>query len=77
VSGTGPKIVLPNNYVDEVKSLPQLSFNKNVQIDFFANYPGFEPFRVGSSSSVILETIKIKLNQSLGEKNDREELLLY
>ncbi len=35
MTGTGPKIVLPNRYADEIRNLPELNFPKafaNVRI---------------------------------------------
>ncbi|GAB7342859.1 hypothetical protein MBLNU457_g0983t2 [Dothideomycetes sp. NU457] len=66
MTGTGPKIILPPQYVDEIKSLPQMSFTKDIEFEFFVDYPGFEPLKAGTADfKVILDMIKIKLNQSL------------
>jgi hypothetical protein len=45
--GTGTKIVLPNEFADEIKSNPDLSFNEAFSPDLFADYPGFEAFKAG------------------------------
>ena len=42
VTGTGPKIVLPNQYVDELRNHNRLSFTKAFAPDFFHNIPGFD-----------------------------------
>ncbi|KAI1199298.1 cytochrome P450 [Nemania serpens] len=67
MTGTGPKIVLPNRYADEVRNLPELNFPKAFISDFFVNYPGFEAHKQGLTHSFLLrDTIRIKLTQSLG-----------
>ncbi|KAI1129820.1 cytochrome P450 [Nemania abortiva] len=67
MTGTGPKIVLPNRYADEIRNLPDLSFSKAFISDFFVNYPGFEPHRQGFTHEFLLrDTVRIKLTQSLG-----------
>jgi len=68
MTGTGLKIILPAQYVDEVKSLPQLSFSKDIEYEFFVDYPGFEPIKsLSADPKVFVDMIKIKLNQSLGQ----------
>ncbi|ETS75628.1 hypothetical protein PFICI_12572 [Pestalotiopsis fici W106-1] len=67
MSGTGPKIVLPNRFADELRNNPHLNFNKAFAKDFFTNYPGFEPFAQGlQDDTLIQETVRVKLTQSLG-----------
>ncbi|KAI4595736.1 hypothetical protein KJ359_006727 [Pestalotiopsis sp. 9143b] len=67
MSGTGPKIVLPNRFADELRNNPHLNFNKAFSKDFFTNYPGFEPFAQGlKDDTLIQETVRVKLTQSLG-----------
>ncbi|RYP66018.1 hypothetical protein DL771_007999 [Monosporascus sp. 5C6A] len=71
VTGTGPKIVLPNRYADEIRNHPSLSFNKAFAKDFFVNYPGFEPHRQGlTGDGLIQEMIRVKLTQSLNLVTD-------
>ncbi|KAI0113556.1 cytochrome P450 [Nemania sp. FL0031] len=67
MTGTGPKIVLPNRYADEIRNLPDLNFSKAFISDFFIRYPGFEPFKQGFTHEFLLrDTVRIKLTQSLG-----------
>ncbi|KAI0968028.1 cytochrome P450 [Xylaria arbuscula] len=66
MSGTGPKIVLPNRYADEVRNLPELNFSKAFINDFFVNYPGFEPHKQSFKHSFLQDTVRTKLTQSLG-----------
>ncbi|KAI1780930.1 cytochrome P450 [Hypoxylon cercidicola] len=66
MTGTGPKIVLPNRYADELRNHPSLNFNKAFAKDFMINYPGFEAHRLGlRDDSLIQETVRVKLTQSL------------
>ncbi|KAI3332777.1 cytochrome P450 [Ustulina deusta] len=66
MTGTGPKIVLPNRYADEIRNLPELNFPKAFANDFFINYPGFEPHKQAFAHDFIRDTVRIKLTQSLG-----------
>ncbi|KAI0544219.1 cytochrome P450 [Xylaria curta] len=67
MTGTGPKIILPNKYADEIRNLPELNFPKAFSSDFFVRYPGFEAFRQSTKADFLLrETVRIKLTQSLG-----------
>ncbi|KAI0202679.1 cytochrome P450 [Astrocystis sublimbata] len=67
MTGTGPKIILPNRYADEVRNLPELNFSKAFQNDFFVNYPGFEAHKHSIENDGLLrDTVRVKLTQSLG-----------
>lgn len=67
MTGTGPKIVLPNRYANEVKNNPHLSLDKAFSKDLFTHYPGFEGLREGlAGSQIIQDTIKTRLTPSLG-----------
>ncbi|KAI0451879.1 cytochrome P450 [Xylaria acuta] len=67
MTGTGPKIILPNRYADEIRNLPELNFPKAFTSDFFVNYPGFETHKQSLSHDFLLrDTVRIKLTQSLG-----------
>ncbi|KAI2783258.1 cytochrome P450 [Daldinia loculata] len=66
MTGTGPKIVLPNRFADELRNHPSLNFNKAFAKDFMVNYPGFEAHRLGlRDESLIQDTVRVKLTQSL------------
>lgn len=67
ITGTGPKIVLPNKYADEIRNLRELDFNEAFRKDFFAHYPGFDGFRASlDNPELIPSTLRLKLTQSLG-----------
>ncbi|KAH8668636.1 ent-kaurene oxidase [Xylariales sp. PMI_506] len=67
MSGTGPKLILPNRYADEIRNHPSMSFGKAFQKEFFTEYHGFEPFKQGlEDDTLIQETVRVKLTQSLG-----------
>ncbi|RKU47735.1 hypothetical protein DL546_002783 [Coniochaeta pulveracea] len=71
MTGSGPVIVLPNRFADEIKNDPGLEFNKGIKQDFFPDYPGFEAFREGlEPDSVSMEAIHKKLTPSLGLVTD-------
>jgi hypothetical protein len=62
-----PMIVLHPQYINEVKSHPDLRFDEANRKAFFADYPGFEPFDGrGKERMIILDLINKKLTQSLG-----------
>ncbi|UKZ81607.1 hypothetical protein TrVFT333_009379 [Trichoderma virens FT-333] len=67
ITGTGPKIVLPNKYADELRNRPELDFNEAFRKDFFAHYSGFDGFRASlDNPTLIPSTLRVKLTQSLG-----------
>ncbi|CAN8097523.1 unnamed protein product [Discula destructiva] len=68
MTGTGPKIVLPNRFADEVRNNPSLNVPKALSPDFFSKYPGFgnQPF----PQQYEVEAIRVKLTQSLGLVTD-------
>ncbi|KAK7970137.1 hypothetical protein PG996_001428 [Apiospora saccharicola] len=71
MTGTGPKIVLPNRFADEIRSNPALDFQKAFLKDFFTEYEGFSPHRQGlKGDNMIQETVRVKLTQSLGLVTD-------
>ncbi|KAI1849674.1 hypothetical protein JX265_008011 [Neoarthrinium moseri] len=71
MTGTGPKIVLPNRFADELRNHPHMNFPKAFAKDFFTNYPGFEPFEQGlKDDTLIQETVRVKLTQSLNLVTD-------
>ncbi|KAI0098084.1 cytochrome P450 [Nemania sp. FL0031] len=66
MTGTGPRVILPNRFADELRNHPALNFNKAFTKDFFSSYPGFEPIRQGlHDDALIQETVRVKLTQSL------------
>lgn len=71
MTGTGPKIILPNRFADELKNHEFLNFDKAFAKDFFVEYPGFEPFAQGlQDTNLIQETVRVKLTQSLNLVTD-------
>ncbi|OCK73538.1 cytochrome P450 [Lepidopterella palustris CBS 459.81] len=66
MTGTGPKLVLPNRFANELSNHPDLPFTKAVVKDFFVHYPGFQPLKLGlHDDALIQETVRVKLTQSL------------
>lgn len=70
MTGTGPKIVLPNKYAHELRNHDDLSLGGTFKKDFFGTYPGFEPFKglfsEGKDTSMMPELVRTSLTQSLG-----------
>ncbi|OJD32240.1 cytochrome p450 [Diplodia corticola] len=65
ITASGPKIVLPNRYANEIRNNPHMSFGKIITREFFSCYPGFEPFDTLNQDAIIQDAIKNKLTQSL------------
>ncbi|KAM5343742.1 hypothetical protein ACJ41O_012279 [Fusarium nematophilum] len=67
MTGTGAVVVLPNNFANEVRNNPHLSFNRFFDKDFFVKYPGFEAYQTGYKDGTFTqEVVRTKLTQSLG-----------
>jgi len=66
LTGTGPKIVLPNKFAEELRTRAELDFNEAFREDFFAHYPGFDGFRASlDNPKLIPAMLKSKLTQHL------------
>ncbi|EXJ67390.1 uncharacterized protein A1O5_09403 [Cladophialophora psammophila CBS 110553] len=62
---TGPTIILPPRYMDEVRNDDRMTFAKALQEDFFTTYPGFEGFRPASHDNIFTTSVRKGLNQSI------------
>ncbi|TRX96044.1 hypothetical protein FHL15_003186 [Xylaria flabelliformis] len=62
MTGTGPKLVLPHRFAEELKTNENLSHNGAFAKDFFVGYPGFGPI----ADSLIPELIRTKITPALG-----------
>ncbi|KAI9658578.1 MAG: hypothetical protein M1821_002138 [Bathelium mastoideum] len=66
VAPSGPIIIFPSRYVTELKKHDKsLSFEGNIEREFFPNVPGFEGVRESVRSRVIQDSVRINLTQSL------------
>ncbi|KAH7040188.1 cytochrome P450 [Microdochium trichocladiopsis] len=66
LTGTGPKIILPNRFADEIKNNPQMFMHLAFKKDFFIEYPGFDGHRIGLENDWLIQTtVRTKLTQSL------------
>ncbi|KAB2579617.1 Cytochrome P450 monooxygenase trt6 [Lasiodiplodia theobromae] len=70
VSPIGPKIILPNSYVNEIKSDKRFSFGKWTANEFLSHLDGFEGFGKVFETPVFTETVRTKLTQALGTLTD-------
>ncbi|TLS20929.1 uncharacterized protein PpBr36_10739 [Pyricularia pennisetigena] len=67
ITSTGPKIVLPHKYADEIRNRPELDFNEAFRKDFFAHYPGFDGFKASLDNPFLIpQTLRLKLTPSMG-----------
>ncbi|KAI7778657.1 hypothetical protein LA080_001892 [Diaporthe eres] len=64
-SQSGPKLLISPKYIDEMKSDPACDFSAFVHKDFYATYPGFEPFGTSNSSSIFQDAVRKELAQVL------------
>jgi hypothetical protein len=62
----GPIIVLPGRYTDDIKNNKKCTFNGFFERTFFPWYPGFEGNRITLQTSVLKDSVRTKLTQSLG-----------
>lgn len=63
----GPKVVLPQRYLEETRDSPQAVFPPYLLDDMPWNLPGFDGFKTMHENQVVFpEVIRIKLTQSLG-----------
>ncbi|KAI3393338.1 hypothetical protein diail_4419 [Diaporthe ilicicola] len=64
-SQSGPKLLLSPKYIDEIKNNPACDFGSFVHKDFYATYPGFEPFGTATSNSIFQDAVRKELSQVL------------
>ncbi|KAL1635491.1 hypothetical protein SLS58_010187 [Diplodia intermedia] len=64
-SDSGPRILLPPRFVDEIRNESNLSFTEFVRRDFVSDYQAFGNLHDLFSTSVFQETVRIKLTQAL------------
>ncbi|KAL4767466.1 cytochrome P450 [Aspergillus nidulans var. acristatus] len=65
-TATGPKVVLPPRYLDDIKSDDRFSFAHEMAKQSLSHLPGFEAFATPLHNNIFQDTIKIKITQSLG-----------
>ncbi|QIX02158.1 hypothetical protein AMS68_007675 [Peltaster fructicola] len=66
ITGTGPKLLVPNRFAHELRNNEALNFQEATATEFFPTWPGFEAFRAGlHSDNIITEVVRVKLTQSL------------
>jgi hypothetical protein len=67
MTGTGPKLIIPKRFAEEISRNKSLSFGENFRIDYMADFPGFEGVKVGLNEGLLIrDTVVKKLTQSLG-----------
>lgn len=66
MAATGPRLIVPNRFADELKNNKNLGFDEAFDKDYFPDYPGFEPVKeVLKDGHLLSETIRGRLTQSL------------
>jgi hypothetical protein len=67
ITPSGPRIMLPGSYVNELRNNKDLTLTGVFKSDFFPNYKGFEAFKSVIGSTLLIDTVRTKLTQSLGK----------
>lgn len=67
MASTGPMIILPAHFMEEVRNDDRMTFSAALKKDFFSSYPGFEGFRPAAESHVFTSSVRIGLTQSIGK----------
>jgi hypothetical protein len=67
MASTGPLIILPARYMDEVRNDDRMTFAASLKKDFFSSYPGFEGFRPAAEDHVFTTSVRIGLTQAIGK----------
>lgn len=67
MTGSGPKLILRNKYVDEISKIKAFSSVESNRLDFFVDYHGFEGVKYSINNARMLpDVVRMKLTQSLG-----------
>ncbi|KAF2209112.1 hypothetical protein CERZMDRAFT_114226 [Cercospora zeae-maydis SCOH1-5] len=62
MTGTGPKLVIRQQFAEEVAKNKNFSFGENFRIDYMAHYPGFQGIQVGLDKGILIhDTVAKKL----------------
>jgi hypothetical protein len=61
ITPSGPKIVFPGRYVNELKNIEELSFTGFMKNDFIPYFKGFESIRISVESTVIKDMVRTRL----------------
>ena len=67
MASTGPLIILPAHFMDEVRNDERMTFSAALKKDFFSDYPGFEGFRPAVNDHVFTKSVRIGLTQAIGQ----------
>ncbi|KAI8154212.1 Cytochrome P450 monooygenase 1 [Colletotrichum sp. SAR 10_70] len=65
ITTSGPKIILPGKFADEIRNDTRMNFGKAIHKEFFGAYPGFEMFADGPQNQILVEMVRGRLTQSL------------
>ncbi|KAI0593871.1 cytochrome P450 [Biscogniauxia sp. FL1348] len=68
ITDSGEIVILPSEFVDEIRNDPRLSFSNGIEQERISRLPGFEPFSIISDSAQLLQTVaKKQLTQFLSK----------
>lgn len=67
MASTGPLIIVPAHFMDEVRNDDRMTFSAALRKDFFSDYPGFEGFRPAVHNNVFTKSVRIGLTQAIGQ----------
>ncbi|OCK74983.1 cytochrome P450 [Lepidopterella palustris CBS 459.81] len=66
IGSSGPLIILPPHFIEEVRKDERMTFSSWIKKDFFTTYPGFEGFRPAADNTIFVNSVRTGLTQSLG-----------
>lgn len=78
VSNSGPKLIIPQKYADEVRTSQNLNFQKSFLADFPWKLPGFKAFAMQEQDATVLPTVvRTKLTSTLASlvESTKDEIL--
>lgn len=67
LASTGPLIILPANFMAEVRNDDRMTFGGFLKSAFFTSYPGMQGFRPAVDNSVFVTSVRIGLTQALAQ----------
>ncbi|KAL1613882.1 hypothetical protein SLS56_012226 [Neofusicoccum ribis] len=77
ITDSGPRIIIPLRFVDEIKGDAQLSFAEFVKNDLMGSYSAFGGFIIAMKNDIFQDALRVKLTQALtraflGERLSRD-----
>ncbi|TID14720.1 putative cytochrome p450 protein [Venturia nashicola] len=65
IAASGPELILPVRYLDEIRNHPHMDLKGLMKADFFTNYDAFSAMGIGEKGNVVTNMVNRKLTTSL------------